>query len=76
MMLEGAVDGAAFKTFLEKMLAPTLQPGELVLLDNVNTHKGKKVEEIIRSAGAQLRDLPRYSPDFSPLEKGWSKRKE
>jgi len=76
MMLEGAVDGVAFETFLEKMLAPTLRPGDLVLMDNVKTHKGKKVEEIIRSAGAQLRYLPRYSPDFSPLENGWSKLKE
>ena len=76
MMLEGAVDGTAFETFIEKMLAPTLQPGDIVLMDNVKTHKGKKVEEIIRSTGAQLRYLPRYSPDFSPLENCWSKLKE
>lgn len=76
MMLEGAVDGTAFKTFLEKMLVPTLHRGDIVLMDNVKTHKGKKVEEIIRSTGAQLRYLPRYSPDFSPLENGWSKLKE
>ena len=76
MMLEGAVDGAAFRTFIEKMLAPTLHSGEIVLMDNVKTHKGKKVEEIIRSTGAQLRYLPRYSPDFSPLENCWLKLKE
>jgi transposase len=76
MMLEGAVDGTAFETFIEKMLAPTLQPGDIVLMDNVKTHKGKKVEEIIRSTGAQLRYLPRYSPDFSPIENCWSKLKE
>jgi transposase len=75
MMVAGAVEGVALETFLEKMLAPTLRPGDMVLMDNVNTHKGKKVEEIIRSTGAQLRDRRRYSPDFSPLEKGWSKRK-
>ena len=76
MMVEGAVDGVAFETFLEKMLAPTLRPGAIVLMDNVKTHKGKKVEEIIGSTGAQLRYLPRYSPDFSPLENCWSKLKE
>ena len=76
MMLEGAVDGVAFASFLEKMLAPTLPPGELVLMDNIKTHKGKKVGEIIRATGAKLRYLPRYSPDFSPLEKCWSKLKE
>ena len=55
MMLAGAVDGVAFETLLEKMLAPTLRPGDRVLMDNVKTHKGKKVEAIIRSTGAQLR---------------------
>ena len=75
-MVEGAVDGVAFEAFLEKMLAPTLRPGAIVLMDNVKTHKGKKVEEIIGSTGAQLRYLPRYSPDFSPLENCWSKLKE
>ena len=76
MMLEGAVDGVAFETFLEKMLAPTLRPGDIVLMDNVKTHKGERVEEIIQATGAKLRYLPRYSPDFSPLENCWSKLKE
>jgi len=76
MMVEGAVDGMTFEIFLEKMLAPTLRPGDLVLMDNIKTHKGKQVEEIIQVTGAKLRYLPRYSPDFSPLENGWSKLKE
>jgi len=76
MMLAGAVDGVAFETFLEKTLAPTLHPGDIVLMDNVKTHKGKKVKEMIHSTGAKLRYLPRYSPDFSPLENCWSKLKE
>lgn len=76
MMVEGAVAGVAFETFLEKRLAPTLRPGDIVLMDNVKTHKGKRVEEIICSTGAQLRYLPRYSPDLSPLENCWSKLKE
>ena len=76
MMLTGAVDRVAFETFLEDMVAPTLRPGDIVLMDNLNTHKGEKVEAIIHSTGAQLRYLPRYSPDFSPLENCWSKLKE
>lgn len=76
MMIEGAVDGMTCETFLEKMLAPTLRPGDRVLMDNIKTHKGKQVEEIIQATGAKLRYLPRYSADFSPLEKCWSKLKE
>ena len=76
MRVEGAGDGGAFETSLEKRLAPTLRPGDLVLMDKIKTHHGEKVEAMIRSTGAQRRDLPRYSPDVSPLEKGWSKRKE
>jgi transposase len=59
MMLEGAVDGDAFKSFIEKKLVPTLHQGDIVLMDSINTHKGKKVEEAIRSVGAELRYLPR-----------------
>jgi transposase len=76
VMLEGAVDGEVFEAFIEKMLVPTLRPGDIVLMDNVKTHKGEEVEEIIRSAGAKLQYLPRYSPDFSPMENCWSKLKE
>ena len=76
MMLEGAVDGDAFNAFIENKLVPTLHQGDIVLMDSINTHKGKKVEEAIRSAGAELRYLPRYSPDLSPIENCWSKLKE
>jgi transposase len=76
MMLEGAVDGEAFEAFIEKMLVPTLHSGNIVLMDNVNIHKGEAVEEAIRSAGAKLQYLPRYSPDLSPIENCWSKLKE
>jgi len=76
MMLEGAVDGDAFKAFIEKRLVPTLHSGDIVLMDNINIHKGAKVEEAIRSAGAKLQYLPRYSPDLSPIENCWSKLKE
>jgi transposase len=76
MMLKGAVDGEAFKQFIEDLLAPTLRPGDIVLMDNLNTHKGEEIEKIIHSTGAKLKYLPRYSPDFSPLENCWSKLKE
>ena len=76
MMLEGAVDGDAFEAFIEKMLVPTLHSGDIVLMDNVNIHKGAEVEKAIRSAGAKLQYLPRYSPDLSPIENCWSKLKE
>jgi transposase len=76
IMLEGAVDGEAFETFIEKKLVPTLHPGNIVLMDNINIHKGKEVEKAINSVGAKLQYLPRYSPDFSPIENCWSKLKE
>ena len=68
MMIEGAVDGAVFEAFLKEMLAPTLHHGDIILMDNLKVHKGEEVEKIIHSAGAKLQYLPRYSPDFSPLE--------
>ncbi len=76
MMLTGAIDGAAFKTFVEDLLVPTLQSGDLVLMDNSTTHKGKEIAQAIQATGAELKYLPRYSPDFSPLENCWSKLKE
>ena len=76
MMLKGAIDGAAFRTFVEDLLVPTLHSGDVVLMDNSNTHKGKEIEKAIQATGAELKYLPRYSPDFSPLENCWSKLKE
>jgi len=76
MMLKGAINGAAFKTFVEDLLVPTLQPGDRVLMDNLNIHKGEEIEKAIQATGAELKYLPRYSPDFSPLENCWSKLKE
>jgi transposase len=76
MMLKGAINGAAFKTFVEDLLVPTLQPGDRVLMDNLNIHKGEGIAKAIQATGAELKYLPRYSPDFSPLENYWSKLKE
>lgn len=76
LMVEGAVDGALFKTFVNDLLVPVLQPGDTVLLDNPTIHKGQAIEAAIRATGATLQYLPAYSPDLSPLEACWSKVKE
>jgi hypothetical protein len=64
-MLDGPVNGGAFKTYVEKVLVPTLKPGDLVIMDNLSSHKGKDVRLAIRSARAKLILLPKYSPDRS-----------
>ncbi len=60
---------------MEKCLVPTLAPGDIVVMDNLPTHKGPRVEELIKDAGADLRYLPPYSPDMNPIEKAYSKLK-
>jgi transposase len=76
MTLEGATDADAFGAFVEKVLVPQLRPGDLVVMDNLSSHKVAGVREMIESAGARLRYLPPYSPDLSPIEKCWSKVKQ
>ena len=75
MVLEGSINGAALLAFVEHILVPTLKPADIVYMDNVNTHKNRQVAEAIRTAGAEVRFLPRYSPEFSPIESYWSKMK-
>jgi transposase len=75
MMVEGFVDGAAFLAFVQEVLVPQLRPGQVVVLDNLKAHKAAGVREAIEAMGAQLIDLPPYSPDFSPIEECWSKIK-
>ena len=60
---------------METCLVPTLSPGEIVVMDNLPAHKGPRVEQLIKAAGAQLRYLPAYSPDMNPIEKAFSKLK-
>ena len=60
---------------MEKCLAPTVSPGDIVVMDNLPAHKGARVEQPINSAGAELRYLPPYSPDMNPIEKAFSKLK-
>ena len=75
MSFEGAVNGDIFRVFVEQVLAPTLCDGDVVVMDNLPSHKVKGIEEAIQRRGAQLLYLPPYSPDFSPIEECWSKVK-
>jgi transposase len=76
MTIEGSTDTPVFLTFVQKILAPVLCPGQIVIMDNLSSHKGEGVKEAIESVGATLEYLPSYSPDLSPIEKCWSKFKE
>ena len=75
MHLPGAADTAAFVTYIEQVLCPTLKPGDIVVMDNLSVHKSPEVERLVRSVGAEVRFLPAYSPDLNPIEKMWSKIK-
>ena len=75
MEIEGAIDGDAFFVFLESFLGPHLRAGDVVLMDNLSTHKSARMSEAIQAHGAEVIFLPRYSPDFNPIEGAWSKLK-
>lgn len=76
MTIESPTDGDVFLAFLEQVLGPKLQPGHVVVLDNLGAHKVEGVRQLIESRGAQLLYLPPYSPDFNPIEQAWSKLKQ
>src|SRR6266446_5290464 len=69
------LDGDSFRLYVEKVLLPTLRPGDIVIMDNLGSHKGKIVRQLIRSAGAKLFLLPKYSPDLNPIEQVFAKLK-
>jgi putative transposase len=73
--IEGPIDGESFRTYVEKVLLPTLRPGDIVVMDNLGSHKGKVVRQLIRSASAKLFFLPKYSPDLNPIEQVFAKLK-
>ena len=73
--IEGPIDGESFRLYVEKVLLPTLRPGDIVIMDNLGSHKGKAVRQLIRSAGAKLFFLPKYSPDLNPIEQVFAKLK-
>lgn len=75
MVLDGPMNGAAFLAYIRTQLCPTLQPGDIVVADNLSCHKVAGVREAIEEAGATLRYLPPYSPDLNPIEKLFSKLK-
>ncbi len=75
MVLDGAMHGAAFLAYVEQVLVATLKPGDIVIMDNLAAHKSTAVRQAIEEAGAELRFLPPYSPDFNPIEMAFSKFK-
>jgi transposase len=74
-LLEGPIDGDSFHTYVEKVLVPTLRPGDIVVMDNLGSHRGNIVRRLIRAAGAKMFFLPKYSPDMNPIEQVFSKLK-
>jgi transposase len=74
-LLEGPIDGESFTIYVEKVLLPTLRQGDIVIMDNLGSHKGKAIRQLIRSAGAKLLFLPKYSPDLNPIEQVFAKLK-
>lgn len=75
-VLDGAINGEAFVAYVEQVLAPTLRPGDIVVLDNLSSHKVAGVREAIESRGASLLYLPPYSPDLNPIEQVFAKLKQ
>jgi len=74
-LVEGPIDGESFHLYVEKILVPTLRPGDIVIMDNLGSHKGNAIRRLIRSAGAKLLFLPKYSPDLNPIEQVFAKLK-
>lgn len=75
MILEGSADATAFELYVEQVLAASLQAGQIVVMDNLQAHKGARVRHVIEAKGCQVLFLPGYSPDFSPIEEAFSKLK-
>lgn len=75
MLLDGSADAVAFEAYIEQILAPSLHPGQIVILDNLSIHLGPKVKQAIEGRSCKLLFLPAYSPDFSPIEEAFSKLK-
>ena len=75
MVLDGPINRDAFEAYVEQILVPDLRPGDVVVMDNLSSHKGPRVRALIQAAGAELLFLPPYSPDFNPIEKAFSKLK-
>jgi transposase len=75
LVVEGSTDTKVFETYLREVLCPTLEEGQVVVMDNLSSHKGRRVRELIEERGCELIYLPSYSPDFNPIEQAFSKLK-
>ena len=75
MVLDGPMNGAWFLAYVQQVLAPTLKPGDVVIMDNLAAHKSTPVRDAIEAVGARLLFLPPYSPDFNPIENAFAKLK-
>ena len=74
-VISGPINRDAFEAYVAQVLIPELRPGDIVVMDNLSSHKGQRVRDMIEDAGAQLLFLPPYSPDFNPIENAFSKMK-
>ena len=74
-VIDGPINGESFLAYIEQVLVPTLRPGDIVIIDNLGSHKGKAIRRAIRAAGAKLFFLPAYSPDLNPIEQVFAKLK-
>src|SRR5262249_55471277 len=74
-VVDGPIDGKSFRIYVENILLPTLRPADIVIMDNLGSHKGNAVRQLIRSTGAKLFFLPKYSPDLNPIEQVFAKLK-
>lgn len=74
-VIDGAINGEAFEAYVEKVLVPEVTPGTVVIMDNLGSHKRPGVRQLIEAAGAEIRFLPPYSPDFNPIEMAFAKLK-
>ena len=74
-VFEGALNGDVFRVYVQQLLAPSLKPGDIVIMDNLSSHKVSGIHEAIESVGASILFLPPYSPDLNPIELMWSKIK-
>ena len=75
LAVEGSTNKAVFEAYVERILAPSLRPGQVVVMDNLSAHKGEEVGEIIEGRGCEVLFLPAYSPDLNPIEEAFSKIK-
>ncbi len=75
LVVEGSTNGTGFETYLEDVLCPTLRKGQVVVMDNLSSHKGERVRDLIEAKGCELIYLPPYSPDYNPIEQAFSKLK-